>query len=82
VFFTAWSRQATEELNIEVIAGMVRDLVAALAHAPVRHVALVTGLKHYLGPFEAYGQGAMPDSIFSEDEPRLDVANFYAKLVF
>ncbi|TFD57717.1 SDR family oxidoreductase [Cryobacterium suzukii] len=77
VFFTAWSRQNTEELNIEVNAGMVRDLLAALAHAPVRHVALVTGLKHYLGPFEAYGQGAMPDTPFSEHEPRLDVANFY-----
>lgn len=77
VFFTAWSRQETEELNIEVNAGMVRDLLAALDHAPVEHVALVTGLKHYLGPFEAYGQGAMPDTPFSEDEPRLDVANFY-----
>jgi nucleoside-diphosphate-sugar epimerase len=77
VFFTAWSRQETEELNIEVNAGMVRDLLAALAHAPMQHVALVTGLKHYLGPFEAYGQGPMPDTPFSEDEPRLDVANFY-----
>ncbi|WP_104088336.1 SDR family oxidoreductase [Cryobacterium sp. N19] len=77
VFFTAWSLQTTEELNIEVNAGMVRDLLAALVHAPVRHVALVTGLKHYLGPFEAYGQGTMPDTPFSEDEPRLDVANFY-----
>ena len=77
VFFTAWSRQTTEELNIEVNAGMVRDLLAALTHAPVRHVALVTGLKHYLGPFEAYGQGNMPDTPFHEDEPRLDVANFY-----
>jgi nucleoside-diphosphate-sugar epimerase len=77
VYFTAWSRQETEELNIEVNAGMVRDLLAAVAHAPVKHVALVTGLKHYLGPFEAYGQGPMPDTPFSEDEPRLDVANFY-----
>jgi nucleoside-diphosphate-sugar epimerase len=77
VFFTAWSRQATEELNIEVNAGMVRDLLAALDHAPVEHVALVTGLKHYLGPFEAYGQGTMPDTPFREEEPRLDVANFY-----
>lgn len=77
VFFTAWSRQNSEELNIEVNGGMVRDLLAALVHAPVRHVALVTGLKHYLGPFEAYGQGTMPDTPFSEDELRLDVANFY-----
>jgi nucleoside-diphosphate-sugar epimerase len=77
VYFTAWSRQATEEENIAVNGGMVRDLLAALADAPVRHTALVTGLKHYLGPFEAYGQGNMPDTPFHEDEPRLDVANFY-----
>lgn len=77
VFFTAWSRQATEEENIAVNGGMVRDLLAALSHAPVQHVALVTGLKHYLGPFEAYGQGDMPDTPFHEDEPRLDAPNFY-----
>ncbi|PYY51761.1 MULTISPECIES: SDR family oxidoreductase [unclassified Curtobacterium] len=77
VFFTAWSRQATEAENIAVNGGMVRDLLAALSGAPVQHVALMTGLKHYLGPFEAYGQGAMPDTPFHEDEPRLDVDNFY-----
>jgi len=77
VFFTAWSRQATEEENIEVNAGMVRDLLAALDRAPVEHVALVTGLKHYLGPFESYGKGAMPDTPFREESPRLDVPNFY-----
>lgn len=77
VFFTAWSRQATEEENIAVNGGMVRDLLAALAHAPLEHVALVTGLKHYLGPFEAYGQGNMPDTPFHEEEERLDAPNFY-----
>ncbi|PPF52983.1 NAD-dependent dehydratase [Clavibacter michiganensis] len=77
VFFTAWSRQATEQENIDVNGGMVRDLLAALDGAPVVHAALVTGLKHYLGPFEAYGQGAMPDTPFHEDEPRLDAPNFY-----
>ncbi|MCU1404365.1 MAG: NAD-dependent dehydratase [Glaciihabitans sp.] len=77
VYFTAWSRQDTEQENILVNGGMVRDLLAALAGAPVEHVALVTGLKHYLGPFEAYGQGLMPDTPFHEDEPRLDAPNFY-----
>jgi nucleoside-diphosphate-sugar epimerase len=77
VFFTAWSRQATEEENIAVNGGMVRDLLAALRPAPLQHVALVTGLKHYLGPFEAYGQGAMPDTPFHEEEARLDAPNFY-----
>ena len=77
VFFTAWLRQDTEAENIAVNAGMLRDLLAALAHAPLRHVALMTGLKHYLGPFEAYGEGDMPDTPFHEDEQRLPVDNFY-----
>ena len=38
--------------------------------------ALVTGLKHYLGPFEAYAQNpAKPP--FRESQPRLDHENFY-----
>ena len=77
VFFTAWMRQDTEAENIVVNSAMVRDLLTALADAPVRHVALVTGLKQYLGPFEAYGQGDVPDTPFHEDEPRLSVENFY-----
>jgi nucleoside-diphosphate-sugar epimerase len=42
----------------------------------VQHVALVTGLKHYLGPFEAYAK-AQPDTPFSEEQPRLPYENFY-----
>lgn len=77
VFFTAWQRQATEAENIAVNGAMVRDLLAALAHAPLQHVALVTGLKHYLGPFEAYAAGEMPDTPFREEAARLDTPNFY-----
>ena len=77
VFFTSWSRQDTEAQNIAVNSAMVRNLLAALEHAPLEHVALMTGLKHYMGPFEAYGEGPMPDTPFSEDEPRLPVENFY-----
>ncbi|WP_138761176.1 SDR family oxidoreductase [Modestobacter altitudinis] len=78
VFFCAWSRQQTEAENIVVNRAMVADLLAALAPGrSVRHVALVTGLKHYLGPFEAYGQGDLPDTPFLEDAQRLPVPNFY-----
>ena len=42
----------------------------------MRHVALVTGLKHYLGPFEAYAT-AQPDTPFSEEQARLPYENFY-----
>src|SRR5690242_15405409 len=54
VFITTWLRQPTEAENIQVNSAMVRNLLEALSPAgSVRHVALVTGLKHYLGPFEA-----------------------------
>jgi nucleoside-diphosphate-sugar epimerase len=43
----------------------------------VEHVALVTGLKHYLGPFEAYGKGSLPATPFREEQERLDLENFY-----
>ena len=78
VFITTWSRQATEAENIKVNAAMVRNLLEALRPvSSVRHVALVTGLKHYLGPFEAYGKGSLPQAPFREEQPRLDVDNFY-----
>jgi hypothetical protein len=57
---------------------MIRNLLDALRPAgSVEHVALVTGLKHYLGPFEAYGKGTLPQTPFREEQGRLDVENFY-----
>ena len=78
VFITSWLRQPTEAENIAVNGAMVRNLLDAVsASGSVRHVALVTGLKHYLGPFEAYGKGVLPPTPFRETQPRLDVENFY-----
>ncbi|MCW2866195.1 MAG: NAD-dependent dehydratase [Marmoricola sp.] len=78
VFITAWARQETEAENIRVNGAMVRDVLAAVRPAgSVRHAALLTGLKHYLGPFEAYGEGDVPDTPFHEDEDRLPYPNFY-----
>lgn len=78
VFITTWMRQPTEKQNIEVNSRLVRNLLDAVAPArSVQHVALVTGLKHYLGPFEAYGQGALPATPFREEQGRLDIDNFY-----
>ncbi len=78
VFITTWLRQNSEAENIRVNAAMVRNLLDALRPGgSTRHVALVTGLKHYLGPFEAYGKGALPQTPFREEQGRLDVENFY-----
>ncbi|MBB2900857.1 nucleoside-diphosphate-sugar epimerase [Kineococcus radiotolerans] len=78
VFVTAWSRRDSEAENVRVNGGLVRDLLAVLGpQGSLRHAALVTGLKHYLGPFEAYGKGDLPDTPFLEDAERLPVENFY-----
>jgi len=78
VAITAWTRMPTEAENIAVNGAAVRNVLAALEPAgSVEHVALMTGLKHYLGPFEAYAQGVMADTPFHEEEPRLDAPNFY-----
>ena len=79
VFITTWLRQDSEAENIRVNSAMVRNLLDGLRAGPgtPRHVALVTGLKHYLGPFEAYGKGVLPQTPFREEQGRLDVENFY-----
>jgi len=78
VFLATWLRQPTEAENIRVNGAMVRNVLDALADAQsVQHAALVTGLKHYLGPFEAYGKGSLPATPFREEQARLDVENFY-----
>ena len=76
VFITTWSRQATEAENCNVNGAMVENLMAAVQGKKIAHVALVTGLKHYLGPFEAYAK-TKPITPFREDQPRLPFANFY-----
>lgn len=78
VFITTWARQESEAENIRVNSAMVRNLLDGLSFGrSTRHVALVTGLKHYLGPFEAYGKGKLPQTPFREEQGRLDVENFY-----
>jgi len=78
VFLATWQRRPTEAEMIRVNRAMIENLLDALRpQKSVRHVALVTGLKHYLGPFEAYGKGTLPQTPFREDQGRLDIENFY-----
>lgn len=76
VFYCTWSRQDTEDANVRVNGAMIRNLFAGLEQAPLRHAGLVTGLKHYLGPFEDYATSA-PQTPFLESQPRLPGPNFY-----
>lgn len=81
-FFCTWLRQETEAANVEVNGALLKNLLEGLATnatatgTPLQHVALVTGTKQYLGPFEAYGQMAA-ETPFREDNPRLPGLNFY-----
>ncbi|KQT18270.1 NAD-dependent dehydratase [Chryseobacterium sp. Leaf404] len=79
VFFTTWMRNDTEEENIRINSTLVRNLLNVLSpKKSVQHVALVTGLKHYLGPFEAYAkEGKLPITPVREEHPRLPLPNFY-----
>lgn len=79
IFFTTWMRNDTEEENIRVNSALVRNLLHVLSpKKTVQHVALVTGLKHYLGPFEAYAkEGKLPETPLREEQPRLPLPNFY-----
>lgn len=79
VFITSWMRNETEAENIRVNSLMVRNLLDVLSpKKSVQHVALVTGLKHYLGPFEDYArEGFLPETPVREEHPRLNTENFY-----
>lgn len=77
LFFTTWSRQATEADNCRVNGAMLANTLEALGRtATLQHGVLVTGLKHYLGPFESYGE-APADTPFRESMDRLPFQNFY-----
>jgi len=76
VFYCTWSRQANEVENVRVNAAMIKNLFTGLAGAPLRHAALVTGLKHYLGSFDDYAK-VKPYTPFLENSPRLPGTNFY-----
>lgn len=78
VFQTTWTPADTEAEACEINARHLRtilDAVRAAGHK-VKHVALVTGVKHYLGPFKDFGK-FLPDTPFLEDTPRLPLENFY-----
>jgi nucleoside-diphosphate-sugar epimerase len=77
LFISAWIRHDTEAENVQVNGAIVENVFAGLESAQrLQHVALVTGTKQYLGPFESYGQSAA-ETPFREDNPRLPGLNFY-----
>ena len=78
VFYCTWMRRDTETENCRVNGLMLQNVLDAFAYNKhkVKHVALVTGLKHYLGAFGNYGKAAATTP-FREEQPRLPGENFY-----
>ena len=77
LFFATWSRQDTEAENCRVNSAMLRNtLEVVTSMSTLEHVCLVTGLKHYLGPFEAYAQRPL-ETPFRETQSRVPYPNFY-----
>jgi nucleoside-diphosphate-sugar epimerase len=77
VFYCTWLRQSTEAENCRVNGAMLSHVLDAVGpKGTVQHVALVTGLKHYLGPFEAYAKTPVTTP-FREEMPRVPYENFY-----
>jgi len=77
IFFATWSMQPTEAENCAVNGAMLRNtLEAAKRTSRLQHVVLITGLKHYLGPFESYAKEPA-ETPFRESQARLPFQNFY-----
>jgi nucleoside-diphosphate-sugar epimerase len=78
VFYCSWVLGRDEDENIRLNGQMLRSVLSPV-EASLRHVSVVTGAKHYLGPFEDYGK-VTPVTPFREDLPRLPKKNFYYEL--
>jgi nucleoside-diphosphate-sugar epimerase len=80
VYYCTWTLGKNEEENIRLNGGMLRTLLDGVnQRGTVEHVAVVTGTKHYLGPFDDYAKHT-PVTPFREDAPRLPKKNFYYEL--
>ncbi|WP_448955441.1 SDR family oxidoreductase [Labrys neptuniae] len=77
VFHCTWTRGQSEDENCRLNGAMLRNVLDALApKRSVKHLGVVTGTKHYLGPFDNYAK-TTPVTPFREEQPRLPGQNFY-----
>ncbi|GFP88615.1 3-oxo-delta(4 5)-steroid 5-beta-reductase [Phtheirospermum japonicum] len=82
VFYVTWASRSTEAENCEINGKMFKNVLDVVnPNSPsLKHICLLTGRKHYTGPFEAFGKTRTLDPPFTEDMPRLDCENFYYTL--
>lgn len=80
IFYCTWTLGRNEDENILLNGRMLRNILAPFEpKSALAHVGIVTGAKHYLGPFEDYGR-VTPTTPFREDAARLPKKNFYYEL--
>ncbi|WCJ17896.1 (S)-8-oxocitronellyl enol synthase [Euphorbia peplus] len=81
VFFVAWASKATEAENCETNGSMLRNVLKSVIpnSENLKHICLQTGSKHYMGPFESFGDPhhQAHEAPWHEDLPRLEKVNFY-----
>ncbi len=77
IFYCTWSLEKDEEENIRVNGENMRAALAPFRKSSrLRHIALVTGGKHYVGAFGEFDPSSSKTP-FREDLPRLEKNNFY-----
>jgi nucleoside-diphosphate-sugar epimerase len=80
IYYCTWTLGANEDENIRLNSGMLKTVLDAFgSKRSIEHVSVVTGTKHYLGPFEDYAK-TTPVTPFQEAAPRLKKMNFYYAL--
>ncbi|KAL3567456.1 hypothetical protein D5086_030107 [Populus alba] len=86
VFWVSMQHHGNEEVNISVNSTMLANVLNALkstAPSRLRHVTLLTGTKHYMGPIfdpSLRGELVHQEPPFKEDLGRLPYPNFYHAL--
>ncbi|KAG6406639.1 hypothetical protein SASPL_134245 [Salvia splendens] len=82
IFYVTWTNRSTEKENCEANGKMLRNVLSVvIPNCPnLKHICLLTGRKHYVGPFERLWNTQAHDPPLTEDLPRLDCPNFYYTL--
>jgi len=75
-FFTSWQKMESEERNCDINGAMLKNLLEALSDSTLKHVALVTGGKHYFGSFSDSGKYPVVTP-YREEQERKPGLNFY-----
>uniref|UniRef100_A0AAT9USH4 Iridoid synthase n=1 Tax=Mitragyna speciosa TaxID=170351 RepID=A0AAT9USH4_9GENT len=78
IFYVSWIGSEDCDINATMFKNILYTVIPSAPN--LQHICLQTGIKHYFGIFEEGSKVKPHDSPYTEDLPRLDVANFYHDL--